>query len=498
MNRLTGVKIQDTFTKSQMFMTELDKHLRLNKDKSLQDVLASGTLNDIDDGVLSLALETTLKSVYSKDYTGQDQLLGQMAKGVEGISNMPLIGTILPFGRFFNNVIATTYQHSPFAFAEYAARIAMDHKNKTGVKIGDIEALSRATVGTTAFVMAMQFDEERQDKNLGVYDIDIGGGTIIDAKNTFPFSLWLVSGRVLNLMSKGETVNKELAFELSSQLAVGQLARDAQFGNDLTNILDVLFNQEEGGRKLALSRLAKAGGNFTAGFTRPLDAVNKLTGFITETDTAKDARQAKTAGAVFTQSSTKYFDNIIEAFIGEVDTLTGEQLNVASRKGEIYDANPLARIFGITVKRGRNSTEKAYSMANMAEWTASERSQMAEYDKMFNSYLAPVLEKATDKLLRDKRFVDGDSDQRKQMLRSTLGEVKTTVRKYTNEYAPGKDQLLSMRRKATMVGSKELRNKALDAMRTRYKFDGAVSDMTYRELKFFMDYVDTLEDYLKK
>ena len=498
MNRLTGVKIQDTFTKSQMFMTELDKHLRINKNKSLQDVLADGTLNDIDDGVLSLALDTTLKSVYSKNYTGQDQLLGQMAKGVESISNMPLIGTILPFGRFFNNVIATTYQHSPLAMVESATRIASSQLKQTGTKISDIEAFSRATVGTTALVMAMQFDEERQDKNLGVYDMDIGGGTIIDAKNTFPFSLWLVAGRVGNLMRKGETVNKELITELTSQLAVGQLASDAQFGNDLTNIVDTILNQEEGGRKLALSGLAKAGGNFAAGFTRPLDAVNKLTGFITETDTAKDARQAKTAGAVFTQSSTKYFDNIIEAFIGEVDTLTGEQLNVASRKGEIYDANPLARIFGITVKRGRNSTEKAYSMANMAEWTASERSQMAEYDKVFNSYLAPVLERSTDKLLRDRRFIEGDSDQRKDMLRKTLTEAKSEIREYTNEYAPGKTQLLAMRRKANMVGSKELRTKALRAMKTRYNFEGAVSEMTYKELKFFMDYVDTLEDYLKQ
>jgi len=500
MNRLTGVKIQDTFTKSQMFMTELDKHLRLNKDKSLQDVLSSGTLDDIDDSVLSLALDTTLKSVYSKDYTGQDQLLGQMAKGVESISNMPLIGTILPFGRFFNNVIATTYQHSPLAMLESATRIASSQLKQTGTKISDVEAFSRATVGTTAFVMAMQFDEERQDKNLGVYDMDIGGGTIIDAKNTFPFSLWLVAGRVGNLMRKDQTVNKELITELTSQLAVGQLASDAQFGNDLTNIVDTLLNQEAGGRKLALSSLAKAGGNFAAGFTRPLDAVNKLTGFITETDTAKDVRQAEGAGEVFTQSSTKYLDNIIEAFMGEVDGLTGEQLNVASRKGEIYDANPLARVFGITVKRGRNSTEKAYSMANMAEWTASERSQMADYDKMFNSYLAPVLEKATDKLIRDKRFVDGDTDQRKQMLRSALTEVKSTVRKYTNEneYAPGKVQLLALRRKANMVGTKELRNKAKDAMRNRFKFDGSVGDMSYKELKFFMDYVDTLEDYLKK
>lgn len=495
MNRLTGVKVQDTFTKSQMFMTELDKHLRLQKGVTLQDVLAEGRLNDIDDGVLSLALDTTLKSVYSKDYTGKDQLLGEAAKLVERVSNTPLIGTILPFGRFFNNVIATTYQFSPFASVEAAASIAKDHLKRTGTKLSDIEAMSRGLVGTTGLLMAMQYDEERQKKGLAYNEIDAGGGTIIDAKNTFPFSLFLVAGRIGNLMRNGQTVSQELITELTSQIAVGQLARDAQFGNDLTNAVDTLLNMEGGARAASLDALYKASGNFAAGFTRPLDAVNKLTGYITETDTAKDVRQTKGMG-VFTQSATKYFDNIIEALAGKVDSITGEELRVASREGEIYDANPLARIFGLTIKRGRTATEKAYSMANMAEWTASERSKIAEYDKVFNSHLAPVLEQATDKLLRDKRFLEGDTNTRKRMLKTTLGEVKKNVREYMSEYAPGKKQLLALRRKATTVGDEQLRNKAMNAMKERFNFSGTINDMTYKELKYFMDYVDYMKESL--
>lgn len=497
MNRLTGVKVQDTFTKSQMFMAEMDKQLRLQKNgKTLQDVLAEGTLDDIDDGVLSMALDTTLKSVYSKDYTGQDQLLGGVAKFVETISNTPVLGTVLPFGRFMNNVIATTYQFSPVASINAAARIAKSQFDNTGTKISDIEAMSRGLVGTTGLMMAMHYDEERQKKGLAYNEIDVGGGTIVDAKNTFPFSLWLVAGRVGNLMRKGQTVGDDLKLELTSQLAVGQVARDFQFGNDLNNVVDTFVNMEAGSREASLKGLYKAGGNFAAGFTRPLDAVNKLTGYITETDTAKDVRQAEGLG-VFTQSATKYFDNILEVFDKNIEGVTGEQLRVATRKGEIYDANPLARIFGITVKRGRTATEKAYSLANMAEWTASERSQMSDYDKMFNSHLAPILERATDNLIRDKRYVEGDTDVRKEMLRSTLREVKQKVREYTNEDAPGKTRLMALRRKANMTGNKQLRAKAMDAMKNRFNFNGSVSDMTYKELKFFMDYIDYLEDYLK-
>ena len=38
--QISGVKIQDSFTKSQMFMTELDKYLRLEKGISLKEAMA--------------------------------------------------------------------------------------------------------------------------------------------------------------------------------------------------------------------------------------------------------------------------------------------------------------------------------------------------------------------------------------------------------------------------------------------------------------------------
>ena len=489
-NRLTGVKVQDTFTKSQMFIAEMDKQLRLQKGKSLQDVMTEGTLNDIDDGVLSYTLDTTLKSVFSKDYTTDDQLLSSVAKIVETISNTPVIGTLLPFGRFMNNVVATAYQWTPMSWIGIASRI---YKGEPTISV--TEAFSRSLVGASALGMAAAYDQERQKKGLGVFEVDAGGGTIIDAQNTYPFSAFLAAGRALNLVTKAEPVPEEIMAELGKQAGVGQIASDVQFGNDLNAALGI-FSMEGGARQEAARALAKSGGNFVAGFTRPLDAVNKLTGFITETDTAKDVRQASIMGTA-TQSATKYFDNIIEAFMGEVDGLTGEQLRVSTRKGEIYDANPLAKIFGLTVKRGRTATEKAYSMADMQIWKANERSQMAEYDKVFNSHLAPILERATDKLIRDKRYIEGNSDIRKKMLSSVLREVKATVREYTNEYAPGKTQLLALRRKATMVGNKQLRARAMDAMKKRFKFQGSISDMTYKELKFFMDYVDYLDDYLK-
>ena len=46
-----------------------------------------------------------------------------------------------------------------------------------------------------------------------------------------------------------------------------------------------------------------------------------------------------------------------KAFVDKTDSITGKDLEVATRSGEIYDANH-TRIFGITVKLGRTATEK--------------------------------------------------------------------------------------------------------------------------------------------
>ena len=113
--RLTGVRAQDTFTKSQMFMTELDKHLRIKNNVTLADVMRTNNLNAIDQDVMGLALDSTMKSVFSKDYTTIEQapVIRTTAKFVESISNLPVLGSILPFGRFFNNTVATVYQVGP-------------------------------------------------------------------------------------------------------------------------------------------------------------------------------------------------------------------------------------------------------------------------------------------------------------------------------------------------------------------------------------------------
>ena len=495
-NQITGVRIQDSFTKSQMFMTELDKYLRVEKNITLKEALMMDE-NVIDERSLQGALDTTLKSVFAKDYTTKDQgeLIRTTAKFVETVSNTPGIGVILPFGRFFNNVVATAYQWSPLAVISLIKPFGRKILKDEGMDVAEREIFARFFVGSVGLLSAAEYDKERREKGLGVYDVDVGGGTIVDAKNTFPFSLFLAAGRVYNMRQNGEEVPAELTQELTTQLAVGQLARDAQFGNDLNNLIDVLVNADEVGTGELFNGFSKVAGNFVSGVTRPLDAVNKIVGFATGTDTAKDVRQAEGAGAIFTQSATKYVDNLFEAFSDKTDTLTGEELRVATREGEVYDANPFARIFGITVKPGRTATEKAYSIAEMQPWTASERTKIPAYDKVMNSMLAPALERRTNYLVNSEAFKKASLTGKRKMLKTLVSDTKKEVRSQMAEGYGGTDAArLRLASKAATKGNKEIRKEALKLMKLQYGIEGKIDEFNFNELDLFMEYVDYLEE----
>ena len=242
-----------------------------------------------------------------------------------------------------------------------------------------------------------------------------------------------------------------------------------------------------------LEALFKAGGNIAAGVTRPLDFVNKAVGFVNGTDYSKDIRQAE-GGQIFTQAATRYFDNILAALSDEVETVKGEQLRVASREGEVYDPNPLAKIFGLTIKQGRTATEKAYSMAEMKSWTQDMRTKIPEYDKVFNTAIAPVLETRMNKLIKNKRFLEADIGERRKLIKEfVLNPTRKLIRDHLDSTS-GTKYFERQKYKASQKGDKFLRQKAMEMMQERGVDVNEVRDFTsMRELMMFNSFIDHLE-----
>jgi len=456
--RLTGVRAQDTFTKSQMFMTELDKQLRIKNKVTLADAMRTNNLDAIDEDVMGLALDSTMKSVFSKDYTTVEQMpvIRSTAKFVESISNLPVIGSILPFGRFFNNTVATVYQVGPAGLIAPTAAIM---RGKADIKT--MEAFSRAAVGTTGLVLAARMDQERQDRGLESTQLDVGGGTTIDTRNAFPMSEFLAMGRLFNQLSRQGTLGplgkaadpspvKEgvLPYYATStpealedslvQLGVGQFAKDIQFGNDMYRILNMMFDETNG--EAGAAELQRRAGSFLAGFTRPFQTIDRAVGFVRDTDIHKDKRQKavvsdagelelvkRGGGEVFSLEATRYLDNILDIFRDTNAENEFSQLRAATREGDLYDPNPLSSIFGVRVVRGKTAAEKAYTMAGLRGFKANKRSQVAMYDRLFNETLSPLLERKARKLLADKDFIKGTNTYRRQEVNKIIKQTRSAV-----------------------------------------------------------------------
>ena len=488
-NRWTGVRVQDSFTKSTMFMSEMDKYLQINTGKSLKEVINTGEVELIDDNIIGAALDTTMKSVFSKDYTSDSYFLGSTAKLVEQISNTPVLGTVLPFGRFMNNVVATAWNWSPLTLINSASSLMK------GQNVEAVEGVSRTLVGLTALGLAMHNDEERQDKALKATELDVGGGKVVDFANQYPMSVFLVAGRIANLNRKGEMVPKELMQEMGKQVAIAQAASDLEFGNDLNNLLSLLSSEDDK-RGLSWDMLYKQAGNIAAGLTRPLDAINRGVGMITGSDAAKDPRQAS-GPAVFSLNATRYIDNIIEVFSDDIDAITGEELRVATRGGSIRDANPASRIAGFTQKPPQTETEFVFGLAEMLPYTANERTKNPAYDKLFNTLIQPELQKVAGRLMRNDRFTKATLDQRRLMLKSELTTARNKIRTYMKAHSNPETFKEVLIKDARTKGSPEARF-AADNMMKRRGIEGKKDEYSMKELQLYLEYIKAYEDVYKQ
>ena len=546
---ITGVRAQDTFTKSQMFITEMDKHLRIHKGKTLSEVINSTDPQDmmlVDQDILSKSLDTTLKSVFSDDYTkvrrgdiselplgGKvEDATALIANIVEGTSNIPVIGTLLPFGKFMNNLIAFSYQWTAGGAVDAMAAVAARQKPKrikafnnmtigqqSAENIKPIEAAARSAIGLTALGYMAHQDKESYEKGLPWYHIDVGGGTEVDIKNVFPFSLWKVLARIINhaylgtdgidaLQSKDKlrpkTDEREgigyippaLIADLGQQLAIGQVAKDVQFGNDITNLMSHMFGQNDDKKvHRKLDTLMQATGNIVAGTTRPLDMFNDMAGYVFNSDVAKDPRQNHGLSR-FSIHATKYVDNIIEMFTDNIDSITGTQLEVATRTDVTQDPSALASMLGVKIVQNQSGTERAYALAEVPTWKGNKRSGAPDYDRLFNKTLAPKLDKFFSDVANIQSFDKLNAAQRKAHLTNTLKRFKAEVTSELALMSPAIDlegsvatiryQILNMN-KEDKYSAKAMLEREARAKGKPITHDFNLSIMTLSELQEYRD-----------
>ena len=515
---LTMVRAQDGVTKSQFFMAEMDKQLRLRYDRTLDDVMRSGDLHLMDPKLVNRVLDDTMKSIFSRDVvserTNTVPLLRSLAQTVENISNTPLVGQVLPFGRLMNSVVANLYRFGPGGLFKFGGDLM-----KGNLNYDSYEALGRSATMLSFLLAAQEFDKGRKEDDLGMFDIRVGD-SVVNMENTFPASLFLLGGRILNDFEQGyknpETatlmqralagagnVSGQQVLKLGEQIAIGQIASDVQFGSDWERMLTTITSDDVSTWKKTGQLINQSLGGFAAGFTRPLDAINKIVGAATGTDYARDIRQAGVAES-FTQGATKYVDNIAEALSKAVDgnpnvpMVTGETLRMATRGGDQRNPNSALAMLGIRQEPNRTASQAILDSIDMPQYEANFRSVNPAYDRLANNMVYDVLERRLQALRDSPRFQRVSKRDKRQMIKLEIQIAKDLVRQTIDNprAVSGDTYMEGLRRKAMSLPAAK-RSFAIEKMRENHGSDVSLQDLTLPELQTFLYYADIYEDVLE-
>ena len=122
----------------------------------------------------------------------------------------------------------------------------------------------------------------------------------------------------------------------------------------------------------------------------------------------------------------------------------------------------------------------------MAAWSASERTNMPAYDKIFNSMLAPMLERYTQQLVDDPKFQKANLANKRDMLTTRLNDLKGVVRDRMDRYGDRDTRVLNKARKASTKFKKEVKREALRLMEENYGVTGKLEDLSWQELDLFI------------
>ena len=415
---LSLVKTQDRFTKSVEFVSQMDKALRLQFDKGWDEFYTDPNASKLMQTkeysrIEALAVERTLETIFSKSYKGKG-VLGQIAGVIEDARNIPGIGLMVPFGRFFNNTVDFAFQSSGISLV---GKLTGFYKDKT-IK----ELAAKATVGAGFVLYLSQDEDEKRRQGLGLYETRTPGGTIINQQFDYPLSLFKAVARVISMHKAGEKPTEDMLSQISRDFTLGGLLRNLDRSQkDMAELLYHAFRLELEDAQRSAVKVGR--GIITqplnAG-TRFLEPLNIVAGIVQGGQQKIIDREQ---GNKFVNDAFRYFDNIMPIFVGERPELQSAAV------GTIIP--PATKVFGI---RPVELTDTS-ALLNMLGYSNFElnaerkiREQAPKVANEYNRILFSVIEAKSKALMDNKGFRNAPIESQRSIWDKEKSDAKEAAR----------------------------------------------------------------------
>ena len=452
---LTLVRLQDSITKRWAFGANVNQAIMRE-----YGVTANEFLKRVDAGlemasdrfkemVLEKALFRTQRETASVNWStlpGREGMFAarSWAKGLETATNRSPIGFVVPFGSFMNTAVATMADYTGINTLRLAYRKAtgleLDFATREGAEIVGKHAAGWALITIGLYGGDVLTATEGQGSGGALERVRNGlkfnqdllpDGSVVDRKYDWPMSaIRLISQIIAHGMGKS---NNPFDFD-SSQVPmdllgpqvidqiIGQAVRDV---DGITQSLSYSLEEASKGNFNPILEMANAGlQRSIQGFTRPLDPINTVVGFMRDREMNPDFTQAELG------STTRYINNLLPSaeLPSRADPILGDKMTFDLGKQLLGN-----RMLGTpdVVERMINSVG-AQSFFDVFRMTIPPKLRTK-----VNRVAAPFFEVAAVKYLnRHPNFFELPLDQRRRIIDQMVTEVKSNTNKFIKDGMP--------------------------------------------------------------
>lgn len=484
--RLNLVSAQDGYTKAIEFTSQLDKFLRRSKEQggfgmswneffSLPDH-PQKMLSERFVKIEAAAVDETLKAVFSKSYKGKN-VLGEVAGVIEDARNLPGIGLLVPFGRFFNNTVAMTYQMT--AIGPLIAKAMGGQQDKFTTEIVAKGIVSWSLIGILA-----QREQEFMKMGLGwSEEVDIETGEVVDERYEFPYGAYKAIARLVAHRWSNEEIPQDLVVQLGDQF-IGQLTRQlGEAGTGISEIATALLSEEgDDLAKILKDATGTIASQAISGITRPLEPINTLVGLSRDEDFYVPDRKQ---GTKWVNNSLRYMDQMVGIVTGN---LAPEVYTVAEGKPTVQ----ASRLISTTRASELSNFERVMNAIGKPSWSAGMASLSEVADNRYNQIFNEIIEKGSEKLFNSKKFKEGDLETRKLYVTKLLESARKSTKAYMGRVAANSnDRALLKIIEISAKGEKKVMN-----VLRELGFERGLDELSEEELDVVANALKFREDYL--
>ena len=478
---LTFVKAQDSFTKSQEFIFQMDKQLRLVTGKgwtefySWEDAYKFMSTKEYAQ-MEAKAVNRTMEAIFSKSYKGSG-LVGEVAAVIEDARNIPGVGLLIPFGRFFNNTVDFGLQATGLSIAGKAVGKYSDKSYG--------ELFTKAAVSWGMASSMVQNESENRKAGLGLFQESIGG-EVVTRQYDYPVSFFKAWARIGSYYMDGEEPPAELLQQIARDFTLEGVLRNLDTTQQ--DVTAIFFHMFQGDMKEMWRAFGKSGGGIVSqqvsAVTRFVEPVNTLAG-IARGEQARPIDRYQ--GNKFYNDSVRYIDNIIPLFTGEP---VGETLkSAAAGEADITSTKSLGvRSIRLT------DTQRVMNMMGYEQFDINAaraiRTKAPEAANEYNGILFDIIEAKASALMDSKAFRKMTTeDQRRYWKTDILPEAKDLAKTFL--YLQYSGPLDTIDLQYELAG--KYNNKKLDDAIEELNFSGDIGDMTRAELYVLKEYLDVID-----